>query len=70
MTLAEIFNNTALQVSISYIEIYNEKVFDLLQDYQIPLKVVGLQSQTSITGLSKFSVRSQTEAMDILQKGE
>lgn len=55
-----------VEISISFLEIYNEKVFDLLQhDRVVPLVVSGFMVQ----GLSTKSVKNATEAKQLLEEG-
>ena len=69
--------NTDLKVCISYFEIYNENVFDLLpsdrhaKNYHVgakPLKIRERHGQTVIKGLSKHYVDSLEQGLDIIKK--
>lgn len=65
--IEDFFNSAdVLDISVSFVEIYNDKVYDLLKiDNPVPLKVRG----RNIKGLIKAKVCSQYEAKQLLQLG-
>lgn len=81
--LAQIFNEVdarsdmEFNISVSYLEIYNERIFDLLtdnpnpnDDYQIYEEKTHNGNDVIIKGLTKIPVNSEEEALDELFKGE
>mmetsp|Transcript_10263 Transcript_10263/g.28283 ORF Transcript_10263/g.28283 Transcript_10263/m.28283 type:complete len:827 (-) Transcript_10263:189-2669(-) len=71
-------SNTDLKVYLSFFEIYNENVFDLLPAtkqkkslYQVnlkPLKIREQRGQTVIKGLSKHQIQSLEHALSLVRK--
>ena len=57
-----------LQVSIQYLEIYNEQLFDLLDITTQPheLNIQEVRGNVNVTGLRSIVVRSEAEAMKLL----
>jgi len=70
-------NNSSLDYSITanYLQIYNEKLFDLLQDRQLKNALQlrdaekGAYSSVYVQGLSEYRVRSKDEVLALLLKG-
>ncbi|KAL1516561.1 hypothetical protein ABEB36_000464 [Hypothenemus hampei] len=59
-------SNIEAKISISFSEVYNEKVFDLLlKNNKSPLPVIGF----TVQGLSKKHVKSVFEAIELLETG-
>ena len=63
----------AKQFTVSFIQVYNEKVFDLLNTEQISRqlqvredKLLGIH----VEGLSEYVVKDQAEALNLMQVGE
>ncbi len=63
----------AKQFTVSFIQVYNEKVFDLLNTEQISRqlqvredKLLGIH----VEGLSEYIVKDQAEALNLMQVGE
>jgi hypothetical protein len=67
-SLKDIFHKLApsASLSISYLEIYNEQINDLLQEGAVNLKIADEQ----VVGLSQCTVADIEEALDLLQEGE
>jgi hypothetical protein len=64
-------NNTQTKVTISYFEVYQEKIYDLLGEGSQYLEVRdGPDNKTIIVGLLKKSARNYKEALEIYQYGE
>lgn len=58
-------------MSLSYYEVYQEKIFDLLGEGERSLDVRdGPDNKTIIVNLVKRSAKNLKEALDIFQKGE
>lgn len=66
-SLREIFNSKTPKagINISYLEIYNEQINDLLKEGSVNLKIVDEQVQ----GLSYCTVTNIQEALDLLNEG-
>ena len=54
------------QLKISYLEIYNEQINDLLVEGSTNLKIID----ENVVGLSSFNVTNIGEALELLQEGE
>lgn len=67
--LLQNFNNSI--ISCSYIQIYNEKLLDLLDDpkNESKCKIVSRGKNTLLTGVIGIEVSSVDEIMDLLSKG-
>jgi hypothetical protein len=67
-SLKDIFQKLppSASLSISYLEIYNEQINDLLQEGAVNLKIVDEQ----VVGLSQCAVHDIEDALDLLQMGE
>jgi len=62
------------QVSASFLEIYGEDIFDLLEDSDAPTKQVSLPVREEggnivVVGLRQLEVKSRHDAMQVLRKG-
>jgi hypothetical protein len=64
-SLKDIFHNFGQlgSLNISYLEIYNEQINDLLQEGSVNLKIID----ENVVGLSQCSVSNIDEALDLLQ---
>jgi len=64
-------NNLDAKVYCSYLQIYNEKLFDLLQDQQrqFPLKLRNNNSGAFVQGLSEIRVSSVKDIRRVLERG-
>jgi hypothetical protein len=59
------------KLTMSYFEIYNEKIFDLLKEEEIPLKIRKNQNdEVVIKGLSEEEVMTPKAAVALYKKGE
>ena len=70
-SLKEIFAKAGGQgqtggLNITYLEIYNEQINDLLNEGSVNLKIIDEQ----VVGLSQCAVANIEEALDLLQEGE
>ena len=66
-------SESSIIVKISYLEIYNETLIDLLTDRNNAEELVVMdnsEGQVSIRGLSKVIVSSEQEALDLLFEGD
>lgn len=76
LALEKIFEDQAkggFGVRISYLEIYNESIFDLLTQHQTPLKLVEGTKTTGdvkVQNLSEVEVNSIQDAVILLRVGE
>ena len=57
------------RITISFYEIYNEKIFDLLTSGVKPLDVRESKGEVTIVGLSALEVISIKEAISFLAEG-
>jgi kinesin family member 6/9 len=64
-TLQEIFKSDCLKIELSYLEIYNEVVNDLLR---VDSKVVV--GEDGVRGCKRVAVRNETEALNVLFEGD
>ncbi|TBU20352.1 kinesin motor domain-containing protein [Hamiltosporidium tvaerminnensis] len=60
---------TSKQLKASYIEIYNEKVYDLLQNNK-EIKLYNVENELKIANLSKIEVESTSQIISILDLSE
>ena len=60
------FKNVIL---VSYMEIYNEEIFDLLADPEQPKKKLKVTNKNGVFGLSEKTVYSLKQAMSLLEQG-
>jgi kinesin family protein 22 len=58
LTISELLQNKNTSISASYLEIYNEKIFDLLSDSQAFLELRQNGSEISLTGCTVVDVSS------------
>eukprot|EP00475_Leptophrys_vorax_P028984 TRINITY_DN4227_c0_g4_i2.p1 TRINITY_DN4227_c0_g4~~TRINITY_DN4227_c0_g4_i2.p1 ORF type:complete len:575 (+),score=141.43 TRINITY_DN4227_c0_g4_i2:217-1941(+) len=59
-----------LDVSVSYFEIYDEKIWDLLSPENVPLKIrEHPQTGPFVEGLASFSVKSFEEISELIERG-
>ena len=67
-SLRDVFDqkNPKNSINISYLEIYNEQINDLLQEGSVNLKI----ADENVQGLSQCSVVNMEEALDLLNEGE
>ena len=67
-SLKDIFSNQPPEISIkiSYLEIYNEQINDLLKEGSVNLKI----ADENVIGLSQCHVDDIEEALELLQEGE
>jgi centromeric protein E len=71
MTIDEIFSRVDhenTQVNVGYLEIYNERVFDLLDDNKRELKLLEYQNEVR-TNQKKFTVVNREEVMRYFHTG-
>lgn len=79
--LSDIFSridqNSKYSVWLSFLEIYNEKIYDLLQEREASKKqieslrlIANKQNQVYVRGLMEIEVSSMEEALQVISKGE
>ncbi|TBT99182.1 kinesin-like protein, partial [Hamiltosporidium magnivora] len=64
-----LFNNINVPIILSFIEIYNEEVYDLLSDNKVPLIIRENNGIPILTGVSKHTIYSTKCAFKKLNKG-
>jgi len=65
--------NNQLNFYCSFIQIYNEKIFDLLADYKKPKSLQIRENKVDgiyIEGLSEYSVTNYQDCLKLIQRGE
>ncbi|ELA41947.1 uncharacterized protein VICG_00964 [Vittaforma corneae ATCC 50505] len=58
-----------LTLACSFIEIYNEEIYDLMSEIRVPLNLRQGLEDINIVGLTETEISSYSEALEVLQKG-
>ena len=65
----EILYKRGMALTCSFIEIYNEEIYDLMNDTRQPLNIRAGADEINIVGLKEIPANTFEEAISILQKG-
>ncbi|CAG0913640.1 unnamed protein product [Notodromas monacha] len=75
LTAAELFRRTqerstmSAEFQVSYLEVYNELVYDLIESERVPLQILDDGQVVSVKGLSWHTPKTPDELLDMLVKG-